>query len=444
MYDDLITRFDDAILYNRRETFQDLKSELFAILVDPNVDISTKKELLSRNVTMQYIPYLMEYTIEYLVELAKESYWMIFDDTQDLMYNFVTIHYLLRDDDRTSADQLDKIETYCQRIVPVLSYHEKSSLVDALKPGSSLRDTLMEQLMQPLLDTQMECACRGECLHKLARGGVRQYAVETFHEDKRQAIPEPIRERQTVRRRARQDTSSSKVKPTIYLDRQNVHNDGIVDRAKNIVAKLPDITIEYERYKCQVLKISNQQFVREAFDMFETDASGRNLPNIFCNVWAKILESQHYDELVKRLLEEFKEMRGLCSTGHLTRLLNILSSYSEAISIEIDFESEIYAAIIARFQTRINDHRKSDDIVAGLGTQGNAIVEKFVSRVRPKIYAELLEEYLPLFSENFTREKFDNEFNGSFLKILGYTPKIVPTRRINPLRKIVQFFKRDQ
>ena len=52
---------------------------------------------------------------------------------------------------------------------------------------------------------------------------------------------------------------------------------------------------------------------------------------VFAHVWAYIRSSEHKQELVKRLVEEFEGGLGTCPNGLLARLLNVLQGYEMAL-----------------------------------------------------------------------------------------------------------------
>ena len=72
------------------------------------------------------------------------------------------------------------------------------------------------------------------------------------------------------------------------------------------------------------------------------------------DITVKVLSYIHYhefkDTLEKRLLEELDDMSGTCSSGFLSRLMNVLSGFDEKFSLSISWEDQI----IANFTGRLN------------------------------------------------------------------------------------------
>jgi hypothetical protein len=97
-----------------------------------------------------------------------------------------------------------------------------------------------------------------------------------------------------------------------------------------------------------------------------------SLSNILIKVWTYIASNtEHKEEMTKRLLEELEEMSGTCSTGFATRLVNTISGFGE-FNIMISWEEQITANFAGRLNAaarRITDvnsvfrTEKLDDMV---------------------------------------------------------------------------------
>lgn len=73
------------------------------------------------------------------------------------------------------------------------------------------------------------------------------------------------------------------------------------------------------------------------------------LSNVLMKVWSYIMGHEHEDEMYKRLVEELEDMSGTCSTGFVSRLVNVVSGFGK-FSIRISWEDQI----IANFSGRLN------------------------------------------------------------------------------------------
>lgn len=77
------------------------------------------------------------------------------------------------------------------------------------------------------------------------------------------------------------------------------------------------------------------------------------LSHILVKLWSWIhLQHQHVNELTNRLEEELLDMSGTCSTGYITRLVNVLSGFSD-VCIKISWKDQIVANFKSRLNTRI-------------------------------------------------------------------------------------------
>ena len=80
---------------------------------------------------------------------------------------------------------------------------------------------------------------------------------------------------------------------------------------------------------------------------------------VFVKVFGRIINSEHKNELIKRLDEEMQESECKCFTGRITRLVNVLSGYFEDINITISNSERMSAIILTILDGReMNDEVK--------------------------------------------------------------------------------------
>lgn len=117
----------------------------------------------------------------------------------------------------------------------------------------------------------------------------------------------------------------------LYTDAHNVHKivNPTVQMALHIIEKYPST---YTR-----------PFDSEFFDVIENAEPFQEkflIVDLFASISALIASHPHKTELTKRMMEEIHESEGLCITGHVTRLLNVVRGFTE-FDIQIDnYESE--------------------------------------------------------------------------------------------------------
>ena len=155
---------------------------------------------------------------------------------------------------------------------------------------------------------------------------------------------------------------------SVFDNAQNVHNVKIeesVDKIIHDIIKIP-ITIQYKDAKEEVLKITqeyqyNEEYVEAALERIELDQKlyGEfhiKLEKLFLLVWNYINTNCKDDliELKKRMVEELIDMAGTCSSGHSSRLVNVLTGFTD-LKICISFEDEIIANLQARLFKKLTD-----------------------------------------------------------------------------------------
>jgi len=126
---------------------------------------------------------------------------------------------------------------------------------------------------------------------------------------------------------------------------------------------------------------------------------------VLIHIWARIHSGEFENNIVKmlekRTIEELDDTDDSCSSGYVTRLVNILSPVDD--TIRISWETQIIANVSGRMNKRIRDC-KDDDILVGIasGMMENAdednrniylkfIREQFVD-IEIELYKEFVEE----------------------------------------------------
>lgn len=220
----------------------------------------------------------------------------------------------------------------------------------------------------------------------------------------------------------------------VYQDSQNVHNSKINKDVLKICEKLcekyKDITVINDN-----LKINNAHFntclenikedLIQKYKTFEdlindnlnyTKDSiatfGKNeitLKQIFISLYLFISESEHKQELEKRLLEEMKEMKGQCTTGHLSRFINVIQGFTDDDSLiikmsEIDQANAVIRTYITNELKKCND----EQIINGITDKNKEYIKFIVTIISKKLkewkkqYGEIFIHELPKIVNNFT------------------------------------------
>lgn len=157
-------------------------------------------------------------------------------------------------------------------------------------------------------------------------------------------------------------------KPTVYNDPQNVHNhainESVIAGASLLVKKdnpsePPPLNIEYElRRLCPQTERKWKKSLRRVRNDATKFKDGMTIQMVFDRVCHVIARSPHRQELLKRMAEELVDMEGLCSTGHMSRIMNIVQGFEdtpEELKIRLDPKEEVYASISTFFTKELQD-----------------------------------------------------------------------------------------
>lgn len=224
--------------------------------------------------------------------------------------------------------------------------------------------------------------------------------VTTLRED---AIPEN-RRRLLIQRR------------TVYEDAQNVHNSSINESVKESILNLYNFAVSHneffsdtkENHTKRVSIMNNismritsltksydiikRKKILGSFDRIMTDAAKFDIQkrveltlfDVLLLVWHEIQISKDKEELERCLLEELYNMNGVCTTGHLSRIVNILSGFSENVSIRISYKDQIKNYIFNYYNNLLKKDEDSelimDEIIEG---ESKYHLLKFIERNKP-------------------------------------------------------------
>lgn len=119
----------------------------------------------------------------------------------------------------------------------------------------------------------------------------------------------------------------------------------------------------------------------------------KSMEDILNQVWFKILHIKDKKELVKRFVEECYDMHHLCSTGHLSRLVNVLSGFDPDVSINIGDKCQMAAALKTRFYKKIEMDDDAETLVLEICDADSQIIKVFKEKCKQSLYDELVKDY---------------------------------------------------
>ena len=196
---------------------------------------------------------------------------------------------------------------------------------------------------------------------------------------------------------------------SVYHDRQNVHdtfiNKSVIKALKYLYEQykiniILDQTDESKKYDYKVSLADNiqdymikqytikKQLIEESFQYILTSTAVYgdeeiSLLDCFLCLWFWISEHKNKKDLENRLLEEFQEMKGQCSTGHLSRLINVIQGFTddENLTIRISNKEQIKSAVTFYLNKKLQectDEKVLDEMI-DMGENYIKFIRKCVS-----------------------------------------------------------------
>ena len=165
---------------------------------------------------------------------------------------------------------------------------------------------------------------------------------------------------------------------TVYQDKQNVHNRAINNSVKqaaiylynmnkNLACMIQDSDLLVQLTKG--LGITDQKIIDDIYTMIYEYSSqfgiGITVNQVLKGLWCLILDRTNINiqnDLKKRLKEELIEMNGQCTSGHLSRLINVVQGFHQItdkhpqLLIKISDEEQIKAVIFNKLNNFIRDN----------------------------------------------------------------------------------------
>ncbi len=206
-------------------------------------------------------------------------------------------------------------------------------------------------------------------------------------------------------------------KTTIYSNLENVHDATItkqlLDSLNSLIQTVESTKHAGEIYEDIVELTKNDDrshIICESFQRVLIDTAkyeDLTMCDIMCLVWEKIITSSSKQELQKRFLDELFEMYQTCSSGHLSRLLNVLSGFFDDITpVKISYAQQLRSNIFAHYTLSLKSlsHELQEDIVKEMTLNEKPTIHEFIFSYSPQ--RDLQEE----FSNFMSREEYNEVY----------------------------------
>lgn len=191
---------------------------------------------------------------------------------------------------------------------------------------------------------------------------------------------------------------------TVYADSQNVHDHDINQSVLAACVKLMEThqpsDIDMDHVKQVLHEVApgevtgiNTVLERILIDtaQFSHEHNLFSLYNMFSSLWAFIHGHSNRAELLLLLVEEMIAMYKYCSSGHLSRFMNVIQGYCpESMAIRISDKQQVYAILVHHFDKTLSANPEIMEYILGCD-QGPFY--KFVTDTVNAKLPELIEEY---------------------------------------------------
>ncbi len=166
----------------------------------------------------------------------------------------------------------------------------------------------------------------------------------------------------------------------------------------------------YERFNQVYLRIKIDQTMYEG---------NQTLQGLFIKIWQYIENHEYKDVLKDRMIEELIDMSDTCTTGHISRLVNVLSGFG--FTLNIGWKKQIQANLIARLTKRIQnigDEKQMSQLLDELSWSTNFEERKMfnsffrdnLNPIRDELYKEFVVD-----GNHTTHDEFENYFRDAIL-----------------------------
>ena len=153
---------------------------------------------------------------------------------------------------------------------------------------------------------------------------------------------------------------------TIYTNIQNVHdttiNKTIIQTLRELIQTISLKEVKTKRHSGEVLETIRNKYsyleknkmdkIMSSLERIMIDTAKYemlSISDILVLVWEYICQSKDSNELENRLIQELEDMDETCSSGHLSRILNVLSGYFSESVVQISLKDQLRSNIFARY-----------------------------------------------------------------------------------------------
>ena len=197
---------------------------------------------------------------------------------------------------------------------------------------------------------------------------------------------------------------------TIYDDSQNVHNTKINESVLKVACNLIEIygetilteigdELEIQKVLTE-LSPQNKKVIKNVMERIQIDTSSfkykKNHFSLYitvANLWTFIKKHKLSDDLKLRLIEEMVDMEKYCSTGHLSRFINVIQGFTdnEDLCVRISDEAQM-KSVVSNILEKILLNAPDNVLDGMIETNQGVFIDYVIIHINKKI-PELIKEY---------------------------------------------------
>lgn len=203
------------------------------------------------------------------------------------------------------------------------------------------------------------------------------------------------------------------INKTVYTNSENIHlmNENMIEYLeknfttnKQKFVKIDEIIrdIEILCEKADIL-MNNRIKIRKSLDRIMLDPSkftrfNITLTTVLIIIYNKIYSFDKKNALLERLLEELIDMSETCSSGHIKRLINVMTGFDSDLKEIMDISLQLEANVKARINKKIQDAENMEELVDGMDKDSEnhtlyvQTVLKFFEDIRQELEKEFIEQ----------------------------------------------------
>lgn len=210
-----------------------------------------------------------------------------------------------------------------------------------------------------------------------------------------------------------QSENEHEINKTVYTNSENIHlmNENMIEYLeknfstnKQKFVKIDEIIrdIEILCEKADML-MNNRIKIRKSLDRIMLDPSkftryNITLTTVLIIIYNKIYSFDKKNALLERLLEELIDMSETCSSGHIKRLINVMTGFDTDLKEIMDISLQLEANIKARINKKIQSSENVEDLVDGMDKDSEnhtlyiQTILKFFEDIKQELEKEFIEQ----------------------------------------------------